>query len=527
MEIKEMKRCSNNAIIKEIEKIYGIEKCIDEIKNYAEYLQLRKQEHINIGNYNVLVKCQNEYIQIEKLVQLIIELLRINNIADSSYLYIEERQLRNTYRPNDIEDKEIVIVDSDIVNLSSSHLQNLLKQYMQNNRPKIFIIIDKENNYYWRDEFKSKDIFWTFELEEISDKEKANYIRQVLKQDNMKLDNKCKLLNSMCNNEYDKIQKDLLNIIIECKSKNIDKITDKVLEDLDKREYLRIRNNNTKITSEKKTGMQELNSLQGLDDVKQQITSILNYIKVNKNRGTLPSLHMSFEGNPGTGKTSIARVIGKIFSEEKILSNKKKFVEINARELVAKYVGWTAVQTKEIIEKAEGGVLFIDESYALISDEHSFEQEAIDTLIKLLEDKRDSICVIFAGYTKEMQKLFEMNPGFASRINFHIQFPDYAEEELYSIFKKMLKKEKYKLSNNSKDIILDYFRVEKTKEHFSNGRCARNFFERIKFAQADRVATDSTQDINLIKKCDVQKVIDQLEQEQQVDIKRTIGFCNG
>lgn len=523
--MKEANNLEINGILKELKNIYGLEKCKDSINRYIEYLKLRSEGKINIGNYNVLIKCKNEYSQIEQLVEIIVRLLKKYNIANSSYFYVDERQLRNIYRISDISDQEIIIVDSDIVNLSSYHIKEQLKQCIGDNKNKIFILVDREAQNFGKEDLMAKELFWTFEIDEASEDDKIKYIKQVIKENEIKIDNNCNLINAMSNNDYEKVQKDLFNIIIDCKSKNINKITDKVLEDLDQREYLRIRNNNTKVASEKKTAIQELNSLEGLEQVKEQIQHILNYIKINKNRGTLPSLHMSFEGNPGSGKTSVARVVGKIFEEEKILSNKKKFVEINARELVAKYVGWTAVQTKEIVEKAEGGVLFIDESYDLISDEHSFEQEAIDTLIKLMEDKRDNICIIFAGYTKEMQKLFDMNPGFASRINFHIQFPDYTEDELYNIFRKMLKQEKYKLSNNTKDILIDYFKKEKAKEHFANGRCVRNLFERIKFEQADRVVTDNTQNIDLIKKCDIENTIKQLILEQ-VDTKKVIGFSS-
>ena len=522
--MKEANNLEINGILKELKNIYGLEKCENSIKRYIDYLKLRSEGKINMGNYNVLIKCKNDYSQIEQLVEIIVKLLKKYNIANSSYLYVDERQLRNIYRISDISDQEIVIVDSDIVNLSSYHIQEQLKQCINDNKNKIFILVDRETQNFWKDDFKSKELFWTFEFDEASEDDKTKYIKQVLKENEIKIDNNCNLINAMSNNNCEKVQKDLFNIIIECKSKNINRITDKVLEDLDKREYLRIRTK-SKSTNNKKTAIQELETMEGLETVKEQIQHILNYIKINKNRGTLPSLHMSFEGNPGSGKTSVARIIGKIFAEEKILSNNKTFVEINARELVAKYVGWTAVQTKEIVEKAEGGVLFIDEAYALISDKQGFEQEAIDTLIKLMEDKRDNICIIFAGYTKEMQQLFDMNPGFASRINFHIQFSDYSEEELYNIFRKMLKQEKYKLSNNTKDILIDYFKKEKAKEHFANGRCVRNLFERIKFEQADRVVLDAKQDINLIKKCDIENTIRQLKLEQ-VDNKKIIGFSN-
>ena len=150
----------------------------------------------------------------------------------------------------------------------------------------------------------------------------------------------------------------------------------------------------------------------------------------------------------------------------KILSEKENFVEIHGRDLVAKYVGWTAQVTKDKIRQADGGVLFIDEAYSLNSDSRgSFEDEAIATLIKEMEDKRDKICIILAGYENEMNELIMKNPGFESRIPFKIHFPDYSEEELYEIFKKMAKKENYKITSNVKEVLLEYFYIEKKNEN--------------------------------------------------------------
>ena len=159
-------------------------------------------------------------------------------------------------------------------------------------------------------------------------------------------------------------------------------------------------------------------------------------------------LHMCFMGNPGTGKTTVARIIGEIFKEREILST-GRFVEIHGRDLVGQYVGWTAREVQSQIRRAKGGVLFIDEAYSLNAEHRgSFEDEAIATLIKEMEDKRDNLCVIFAGYNKEMEELLEANTGFESRIQFKILFNDYTEEELYKIFKKMCKEDNYKISNN-------------------------------------------------------------------------------
>ena len=140
-------------------------------------------------------------------------------------------------------------------------------------------------------------------------------------------------------------------------------------------------------TKQKTNAKEELNNLVGLNEIKNQMEKILNYVKINKERGQMPSLHMCFTGNPGTGKTSIARVIGKIFEEENILSGRGDFTEIHGRDLVDKYVGWTAQKVHNTVEQAIGGVLFIDEAYSLVSDKRgSFEDEAIATLIKEMED---------------------------------------------------------------------------------------------------------------------------------------------
>lgn len=519
--IHNTKTVNTSRILKELDDIWGIEDCKEKIENYAKYLQLKSKNKINIGNYNIMIRCKSEHIQIEQLVQIFIKLLKANKIINTSSLYLDAKQLKKNYNFNEI-DKQLLIVDSDIINLSNSFIEDDLKKCIQTNKDKIFMIINRvQQNYFWRDEFKSNEIVWKFELDEVSEKDKTNYINQILKQNNMKIDKNCNMINVLKNKKVEYIKQELMNIIIDCKTKNTDKITNKILGDLNKREYLR--STKPKVTKAKKIGIYELNELEGLEDVKKQVQHILNYVKVNKERGTLPTLHMCFNGNPGVGKTSIARVIGKIFAEEKILSDKNVFVEIHARDLIDQYVGWTAPKVKDTIRRALGGVLFIDEAYSLISDRQSFEDEAIATLIKEMEDKRDNICIILAGYTNEMKELLAKNPGFESRINFHIQFPDYTEEELYNIFKKMVKNDNYKIATNVKDILVEYFRNEKKKDNFSNGRCVRNLFEKIKFQQADRVANEKDADINLIKRCDIEKVLQQL-QAQNTETKRKIGF---
>ena len=267
----------------------------------------------------------------------------------------------------------------------------------------------------------------------------------------------------------------------------------------------------------------KMESLIGINDIKKEIDKIVNYVKICKERkNKLPSLHMCFTGNPGTGKTTVARILGQIFKEQKILS-KGGFVEIHGRDLVGQFVGWTAQEVQRHVRRAKGGILFIDEAYSLNSDTRgSFEDEAIATLIKEMEDNRDDLCVILAGYKDEMKDLIDRNPGFESRIQFYIDFPDYNESELYEIFKNLVKKENYKLSNQIKDYLEDYFAKSKKSPTFANGRFVRNLYEKVKIEQANRVAGNKNQDINLIKKCDIENVLGKIQVKQEV--KRKIGF---
>ena len=173
-----------------------------------------------------------------------------------------------------------------------------------------------------------------------------------------------------------------------------------------------------------------------------------------------------------------------------------------------------------------GGVLFIDEAYSLISDRvGGFEDEAIATLIKEMEDHRDEICIILAGYTDEMKKLIKQNPGFESRIQFTINFPNYTSEELLKIFNGLCKKEKYRLSKGCSDLLLQHFEVERNEDGFGNGRYVRNIFEKIKFEQADRVVSTNSKNVNIITNSDIRNAFMEIELSKPVEEKRrAIGF---
>ncbi|MBQ9347452.1 MAG: AAA family ATPase [Oscillibacter sp.] len=241
----------------------------------------------------------------------------------------------------------------------------------------------------------------------------------------------------------------------------------------------------------------ELDGYIGLDRVKQEVRSLVNLVKVHQLRreNGLPepdlSLHMVFTGNPGTGKTTVARIMARIYKGLGILS-KGQLVEVDRSGLVAGYVGQTALKTAKAVESAQGGVLFIDEAYALNGKgDNDFGQEAIDTVLKAMEDHRDDLVVIVAGYDELMDAFVHSNPGLESRFNRFLHFDDYTEEELLKIFQMRCDKGGYTLSKAAEKAALDTIRAENGPS-FGNARGVRNLFEKALVRQADRLAAQES-----------------------------------
>ncbi|MFT4415531.1 AAA family ATPase [Fredinandcohnia humi] len=238
--------------------------------------------------------------------------------------------------------------------------------------------------------------------------------------------------------------------------------------------------------------MKDLNQLIGLKQMKEEIKTLINLIKVQQTRmerglkSVSINKHLVFTGNPGTGKTTVARLLGKIYKELGVL-DKGHVVEVDREKLVAGYTGQTAIKTSELIEEAMGGILFIDEAYSLVDD--SFGQEAIATILTRMENHKDEFVLIVAGYPNKMEEFLKSNEGLASRFNKFIHFEDYTGEELVQIFKKFCKDGDYVLEKEADGLLKEYTKqlYNNRNDVFSNGRTMRNLFETTVMKQANRI----------------------------------------
>lgn len=251
------------------------------------------------------------------------------------------------------------------------------------------------------------------------------------------------------------------------------------------------------LMEEIKTAEEELDDLIGLQEVKEDVKRLSNFVRIQQEREkrgmktTSVSYHCVFTGNPGTGKTTVARIVARIYKEMGILK-KGQLIETDRSGLVAEYVGQTAVKTNKVVDSALDGVLFIDEAYSLVQgSKQDYGMEAIATLLKRMEDDRSRLVVILAGYEEEMHTFIEANPGLQSRFNRYIHFNDYSAEELFEIFQLSMKKLEYQLSPSAREKLQQVLAhaVANKDKNFGNARFARNLFERTLENQATRLAT--------------------------------------
>ena len=290
-----------------------------------------------------------------------------------------------------------------------------------------------------------------------------------------------------------------------------------------------------KIQLKKKTDKPyvELQKMVGLSDVKKVTDEILAAAKMQKMRkqmglpGVQSSMHMLFSGNPGTAKTTVARLLSQVLKEEEVLKY-GHIVECGRQDLVGKYVGWTAQIVESKFQAARGGILFIDEAYSLVEDNRTYGAEAINTIVQEMENYRDEVIVIFAGYPEKMQEFLEQNEGLASRIAFHLNFPDYSPVELTQILDLMLEKSEYRMDERTREKCFSICADACREENYGNGRFVRNLLDHAIMRQADRLirehqnGTLEKEEACLLTADDFEMI--GLKKKPQ---SRQIGFCAG
>jgi probable Rubsico expression protein CbbX len=242
----------------------------------------------------------------------------------------------------------------------------------------------------------------------------------------------------------------------------------------------------------------------GLAPVKQRIREIAALLLVDRVRSRFglasraPTLHMSFTGNPGTGKTTVATRMAEILHRLGYV-RRGHLIAVTRDDLVGQYIGHTAPKTKEVLKKAMGGVLFIDEAYYLYrqENERDYGQEAIEILLQVMENNRDDIVVILAGYADRMDRFFRSNPGFRSRVAHHIDFPDYTDADLIAIGERMLASLNYRLSESAREALAEYIPLRRAQPLFANARSLRNALDRARLRQANRLFAERDQELTL------------------------------
>ncbi len=518
-----MKEETTEDILKSLDMCYGVTFFRNKLKEYVEYIRLKKENKINIGNNNIILFCDNNSKDYEKQVEIISKILIKENIIEDDIITIitDLYTLRNT----ELKKNKLYIIDDE--NKIDRKLESIIKK----NSDCIFVVIIKDSKLMSkRDkdnllEMLQRNFYWELNIIEPTKEEKIQYIKNVAKQNSLKINLEDWMIESIAENSMIELDKTLIRACVKANKQELKEINTDCF-DLDN---ILFKWDNPKTDKKSEYGLHQLNSLIGLNDVKEQIKKILSYIEVDGNRGGQgrTMLHMCMSGNPGTGKSTVARIIGDIFAENEVLSTKRIFVEVGREDLIGEYIGHTAAKTKKVIQQAIGGVLFIDEAYSLIQGpdgrRNDYGYECIATLIKEMENYREDLCVILAGYPEEIERLINSNSGFKSRIQFFIDFPDYNVEELYEIFLKQLKENFLKLEKGCKEIVTKYFEneVKLKKENFGNGRLVRNLVEKIKFEQAVRIKEKGSDDLYTITPQDIRNVVDKIK---TIENKRKIGF---
>lgn len=485
IEVKEETREEETNLLEDINSLYLDNESKNLLKQIIEYMdKFSKNEETNYINFNIIIEGNNKET-VNKIVDILRNSVKSNHYTDNNNVYsLSLYDLNNKVDINDLYSKNGIVVINDL-NSFLMQDENNKKMFFYNlknhlDKKKINILCGNKSDL---DTFSSFDNeisnrYFNFRLIEVMPSIQDIYNEILGKV--MVNENNHALLLDYISDSY----KNITNYI---------SFRDYLVS------YLSFKKEVPKIREVKTMDeiFSELDSLVGLYDVKKVLRDLVNLISL-KDKSDLKisnvNLHMLFLGNPGTGKTTVARCLSDILYNLGYIKE-NKLLEVSSKDLVAEYVGQTAIKTYSVIERALGGVLFIDEAYSLSSKNNSYNDEAIATLIKAMEDNRDNLVVIFAGYTKEMQDFINSNSGIASRIGYTLNFKDYTEDELIEIFKGMVKKAGFKITDKALDKARKIICDNKDVKNFGNARFVRNMYEKTVTSHATNTKDKKKKDI--------------------------------
>lgn len=414
-------------------------------------------------NFNILLYGNNK-----ETLDAIIDLLKSvsnNYLINNNVSYVSLNELDDINKLMDYYKSGIVVINN-FLGLNNADISKLIHILKNNSKNKNIVILnDKEDvlKDFIKNDNELENSYFSYHLNEMLPST-GYIINDVKSKLNKEIDNE--KLEEYINNSFNKSSLDYPTF------------RDNLVS------FIAFNNDVPELSKDKNIDdiLKELNDLIGLDDIKKTIYELIDLISLKKKtNGDVKindvNLHMVFLGNPGTGKTTVARILADILYDLKYIKY-NKLVEITAKDLVGEYVGQTGPKTSAIINKAMGGVLFIDEAYTLYSKNNSYNEEAIATLIKAMEDYRNDFIVIFAGYTKEMQPFLESNSGIKSRIGYTFNFPNYTSSELLEIFKLFVKNANFKIDSDALKEVKNIFDKHIDDDNFGNARYARNLYEK-------------------------------------------------
>ena len=452
----------------EVTNLVFTEEELEELNNYKKYIKYQRDGLIKTGNKNWLILDTSKFASM-KLIKEITLLNQFNRyqtnlITDTDFISqkygFDENKFLSSIKTFGLYSNIIVISSSSLSSSALAKYGDLCTFYINYNE----ICVNKKQidikKYIEDNHFLIEDENLLYRLEQVPSKE---------------------------------LDRTLTKVFIKALNDNTNVLKDEYIKDT---------------TNDLETYINELNNLIGLKKVKKTLFEIINYLQIAKKRDDMPVLNMCFMGNPGTGKTTVAKLVGKILSAIHVFNTSAPFITTSREQLIGRYIGQTEEKVLETVNNAVGGILFIDEAYSLISDDsRDYGAKVIDVLVNQMDIHKHDLCVIFAGYKEEMLEFLNINPGLESRIPFKINFKDYSNDELLEIFNKMINDSKFYLEEGLEELLLKHFEEARKYKNFGNARYIRNFVERLKIKQANRLIDENSNDLYKFTKEDIENTI--------------------